>query len=34
LAFDLIDAGEDFDQIDAVISRLFTTVGGTPEWRW
>ncbi|WP_261877024.1 hypothetical protein [Mycobacterium marinum] len=28
LAFDLLDAGEDFDQIDTVMSRLFTTVNG------
>jgi hypothetical protein len=28
LAFDLLDCGDDFDQIDAVISRLFTAAGG------
>jgi hypothetical protein len=28
LCFDLLDAGEDFDQIDAILARLFTTVGG------
>jgi hypothetical protein len=28
LAFDLLDCGEDFDHIDAVISRLFSTVNG------
>lgn len=28
LAFDLLDAGEDFDQVDTVMSRLFATVNG------
>jgi hypothetical protein len=28
LAFDVLDAGEDFDAIDDVVSRFFTTVGG------
>jgi hypothetical protein len=28
LAFDLVDAGDDFDQIDAVISRLFSAANG------
>jgi hypothetical protein len=30
LCFDLLDCGEDFDQIDAVMSRLFATVNGDP----
>ncbi len=28
LCFDLLDCGDDYDQIDEVISRLFTTTGG------
>jgi hypothetical protein len=28
LAFDLVDAGDDFEQIDAIVSRLFTAAGG------
>lgn len=28
LCFDLLDCGDDFDQIDAVMSRLFSTVNG------
>lgn len=28
LCFDLLDCGDDYDQIDAVLSRLFTTVNG------
>jgi hypothetical protein len=28
LAFDLLDCGEDYDQIDAVIGRLFTAANG------
>ena len=28
LAFDLLDCGDDYDQIDTVISRLFSTVSG------
>jgi hypothetical protein len=28
LCFDLLDCGDDYDQIDAVMSRLFTTVNG------
>jgi hypothetical protein len=28
LAFDLLDAGDDYDQIDEVISRLFSTANG------
>jgi hypothetical protein len=30
LAFDLLDCGDDFDEIDAVIGRLFTAAGGDP----
>lgn len=30
LCFDLLDCGDDYDQIDEVISRLFSTVGGDP----
>lgn len=30
LAFDLLDCGDDYDQIDAVTSRLFTAAGGDP----
>lgn len=28
LCFDILDCGDDFDQIDTVISRLFSTTGG------
>lgn len=28
LCFDLLDCGDDYDQIDEVIGRMFTTVGG------
>jgi hypothetical protein len=30
LAFDLLDCGDHFDEIDAVIGRLFTAAGGDP----
>ena len=28
MAFDLLDCGDDYDQIDAIVSRLFTAAGG------
>lgn len=30
LCFDLLDCGDDYDKIDEVISRLFSTAGGDP----